>query len=357
VGLRLSAVEQLLSSLSAAAVELADRALPPMAVSAADDKIASDAAYARPAAAAAAAVLLCACLVAIIKMCFRHIRVVCIVALGAVYAASAHAALPLMMKSRRNGPEMYLCLVFLIVCPHFLPCAVPPDERSRIAGILTLFLPCFALLPSVIVAAVGIALGLCILAATFGRWDRTPHSGFRTALQRILLMLCCLYVLLQQGPAARRDKYEASAADAAAYAAVSTAADAAAPVLLIILAITRPLAALGVICLRMWLLPTLPPLLLPAFFPAFVISTSILCGSIISAAVAILRRSNFAAAATAAAAAATAVVVLTHSSAAPVHRLIWGAAAAVNGAVSDAGQTSLLRLGLVQGGRVMFLFV
>jgi hypothetical protein len=250
----------------------------------------------------------------IVKFIFRRLAPRAVLMLLALRAAVVHPIAPRIMSS---SMQACLCLAFLILCPCLFP-AAPSNHSRRIPFLLIVLPPAFALAPSIVIATVRVACAVCFLAAVRNLLGASLLNTAACAfLRRSVLSLACLFVLLHRGPAARHATFVPCAAAAAS--------DVAAPMLLIVMAVTRPLAASLVICLRLWLVPDIPPLLLCAVLPSFVVSISISC---LRVAAAWSRRGRAVAAVAAAA---------TWVAWAGVQRSFELAAAGAGGIILDAG--------------------
>jgi hypothetical protein len=176
-----------------------------------------------------------------------------------------------------------LCLAFLTVCPYLFPAAPPPNDMLRIPVLMAVVPPAFLLLPSVVVAAVKITCAVCLFAALRpGSSSPLPPSpasaGLRVCVRRSVFVLSCFFLLLHQGPAASISQPLPNTFIPFAAAAAGIAA----PVLLLLMAAMRPTAAAAVICLRLWLVPALPPLLLVSLPLAIAVASICMlwaCGS------------------------------------------------------------------------------
>jgi hypothetical protein len=264
---------------------------------------------------------------ALVKFALRRVRPSLFVLLPVAHSAVLHGIAPLIMSSSsssRRRTAASLCLAFLTVCPYLFPAAPPPSDMLRIPLLMAVVPPAFLLLPSIVVPAVNIACAVCLFAALRRRSPSplSPSPAFvalRVCVRRSVFVLSCLFLLLHQGSAARISQPPPNTFLPFAAAA----ADIAAPVLLLLMAATRPTAAAAVICLRLWLVPALPPLLLAALLPSVAVAGICMLSACSS-------RS------TAAAAAAAACVAWFQW--ARVLELIAPAAAAAGGFIAGAGQ-------------------
>lgn len=272
----------------------------------------------------------------LVKFTFCRLRLRNFFLLSAVLSAFQRTVSPLIVNSNSvssSTTAASLCLAFLIVCPYLFPSAAPPNDVLRAALLIAVVPPVFALAPFVVIAAVRIACAVCLVAAlrSLRRPSSSPHhassqassSAWRVCARRIILNMTCIFLMLHQHQPVRPGQQLQQQQQHP-----STAADAAAPVALLLVAVTHPSHAAAIVCLRLWLLPVVPPMLSLAMPPSVVIASFRIAS-------ALGRLSK------------TAIVAIAAAAwfgSTRLQQLIASVAAIVSGVLASAGQLSLAAL-------------
>jgi hypothetical protein len=270
----------------------------------------------------------------LMKFTFCRLRLRNCFLLSAVLSAFQRTVSPLIVNSNSvssSTTAASLCLAFLIVCPYFFPSAAPPNDVLRAALLIAVVPPVFALAPFVVIAAVRIACAVCLVAAlrSLRRPSSSPHhassqassSAWRVCARRIVLNMTCIFLMLHQHQPVRPGQQLQQQHP-------TTAADAAAPVALLLVAVTHPSHAAAIVCLRLWLVPVVPPMLSLAMPPSVVIASFRIAS-------ALGRLSK---------AAIVAIAAAAWFGSTRLQQLIASVAAIVSGVLASAGQLSLAAL-------------